>query len=103
MLILVKYFWMYMLMGLVINTATAIGVTIWIGKSVEWESEKMDCVLDHLGGFKGYSSFVSKLMHDDKQTYIVCILLGYLLWIANVAYIMSKIPEMKEAIRNCTN
>lgn len=103
MLILVKYFWMYILMGLVINTGTAVGMTIWIGKSVEWESEKMDYVIDHLGGFKGYCSFVPKLMHDDKQTYIVLILLGYLLWIANVAFNISKIPEMKEAIRNCTN
>lgn len=87
---MVKYIWMYMLMGLICNTGMAIGVVIYFYKRLNWDTDALEKLMDEaFFPEKGMSHLWDSLDHKSK---FKCLLISYSIWPANVATIASRIP-----------
>lgn len=98
--LILKYFWMYMLIGFVINFITAFGTVLYIGYGVQWNIDSFKEAYNIIGG-DGYYDLILNLF-DSKEgrtmlfkSYIIT----QLVWPVNVITILSKMPEVNVIIK----
>lgn len=94
--VILKYFWMYILIGLLANIGTAIAFAIWAGVKTNFNNEAMEIILDIIGG-KGYHAIIQNMLKtkEGRYEYFRCFILTQLVWPTNVATLLSKIPDVR--------
>lgn len=103
----IKYIWMYLLMGLVCNTLWAVSFSIYMtSRTWKWISrddydEIMDELMDTFIGQYGASRLIHSLFHNKKNMPKLAesLIAGYTMWPWNIAYGATRVPFVLERLK----
>lgn len=99
---LIRYFWMYLLLGLVCNLGLSIALSIYVCTSLRFDndaiSEVFDCIVGVPGGYKLFNDMIKT--KDGKKEYFKTFIQVQLIWPCNVSLILTGFGIAKEYIKN---
>lgn len=103
-MLFLKYYMMFVLLGLVVNTSLAIGTVYWWLKKTNYDDEAysdiIDIMFDTSKGM-GVSIIEHLFSKEGRSTYVLALAITiFVAWPMNVAWILSKIPYIRDYIEN---
>ena len=98
--LLLKYFWMYMLLGVICNIGGAIALSFWICSSLRYDDDALEEVFSIILEIPGGLGLVHEMLRtkEGRIEYFKMFVMTQLIWPTNVAHVASKIPEAKAYI-----
>lgn len=85
-MLVVKYFWIYLVLGLVLNTSWAILGTVYLCSKVKFDEDNIEKVMDVFLDVKGGYSMIYDMLENKRLELLLMAIYSYLAWPYNIAY-----------------